>query len=512
MQQLVEIVMDDRRMAGDDFRGRVARAASGFQSAGIRTGDFIAVLMRNEPAMLEAIAAAQHLGAYAVPFNWHSKAGENIYVLHDCKARILVVHADLLAEVRSQLPAELLVIGVDTPANLAQSYRVPQHLCSTPAGVLRWEDFLAAHDPIRTPARPALDSVFYTSGTSGRPKGVRRLPPTSDQLRHAGEIRELMYGSMGGDSHALLAAPLYHGGPNVFGIRAMRQARSLILPARFDAEALLADIERHRVTHLYAVATMFVRLLALPDAVRSRHDLSSLKSVIHGGSPCSPAIKRRMIDWWGPVINEYYGSTETGPTTLATSAEWLAHEGTAGRPLPGVRLEIRGEDGALLPTGEPGEVWSSHPDYPDFTYLNLPEQRAALQRGEFVATGDMGYLDADGFLYLCDRKKDMVISGGVNIYPAEIEAVLMQMDGVADCAVFGIPDPEFGESLAAHVQPRPGATLDAAAIEDFLGREIARFKVPRTIKVCESLPREESGKIKKRLLREPYWVGTGRSI
>jgi long-chain acyl-CoA synthetase len=286
----------------------------------------------------------------------------------------------------------------------------------------------------------------------------------------------------------------------------------VLVHERFEAERLLADIERHRLDRLYLVPTHFVRLLRLPDAVKRRYDLSSIAFVASTGSPCPPEVKRQMIDWWGPVINESYASSEAGFITALSSQEATTHPGSAGRPLPGADVRIMNDAGEVLPPFEPGLIYCRQSAYTDFTYINRPEDRRAIERDGLIAVGDVGYFDREGYLYICDRKSDMVISGGVNIYPAEIEAVLITMPGVADCAVFGIPDAEFGEALAAHVQPHDGAALEREAVRTFLKERIADYKVPRVIEFSEALPREESGKIFKRRLRDPYWQDAGRRI
>jgi long-chain acyl-CoA synthetase len=257
---------------------------------------------------------------------------------------------------------------------------------------------------------------------------------------------------------------------------------------------------------------MFVRMLKLPPEVRRRYDLSSVRFVASTGSPCAPDVKRAMIDWWGPVINEAYDSSETGYVTYIDSRDWLAHPGSVGRPLGEARVKIVDDAGRELPPGEIGSIYAHQPGYPDFTYVNNAAARAAIERDGLCGVGDMGYLDADGYLYVADRKSDMVISGGVNIYPAEIEAVLLGMPGVADCAVFGIPDAEFGEALAAAVQAQQKDALTKDAVQSYLRERIAGYKVPRVVAFHEMLPREESGKIFKRLLREPYWRDAGRRI
>jgi long-chain acyl-CoA synthetase len=253
-------------------------------------------------------------------------------------------------------------------------------------------------------------------------------------------------------------------------------------------------------------------LLRLPDAVKRRHDLSSLSFIASTGSPCPADVKRAMIDWWGPILNEGYACSELGFLTACSSADALAKPGTAGKALPHVDIRILDDDGRALPLGVPGLIYARNRAYPDFTYLNRAEARHEMERDGLMTVGDVGYFDADDYLFVCDRKADMVISGGVNIYPAEIEAVLITMPGVADCAVFGIPDAEFGESLAAHIQPATHAAIESDDVHAFLRARIADYKVPRVIAFADDLPREESGKIFKRKLREPYWRKAGRSI
>jgi long-chain acyl-CoA synthetase len=266
------------------------------------------------------------------------------------------------------------------------------------------------------------------------------------------------------------------------------------------------------VTVVQMVPTMFVRLLALPKDVRESYHLSSLRWIVHAAAPCPPEVKRAMIEWLGPIVAEYYGGTETGPVTYCTSEEWLAHPGTVGRPIERARLRILDERGEELPAGEPGEVYSWLDVFPDFTYSNDEEKRRSVERDGLISCGDIGYLDGEGYLYLNDRRADMVISGGVNIYPAEIEACLMTLGGIRDCAVFGIPDEEFGEALAAHVELDEGARLGEEDVREHVRERLAGYKTPRLVRFEESLPREDSGKIFKRRLREPYWAGRERAI
>jgi long-chain acyl-CoA synthetase len=246
--------------------------------------------------------------------------------------------------------------------------------------------------------------------------------------------------------------------------------------------------------------------------VKRQYDLSSLRCITHGAAPCAPAVKRQMIEWWGPVINEYYGATETGIVVWHDAAEALANPGTVGRLVDGGVMRIVNEQGHDVKPGEIGEIYLRGPLYSDFTYNNDDAKRREIALGDLVTVGDVGYQDDDGYLFLCDRKRDMIISGGVNIYPSEIELVLIEMPGVRDCAVFGIPDEEYGEQICAHVEPQPGTAIDAAAVRAFLGQRIARYKVPKVVELAAALPREDSGKIFKRKLRAPYWEKAGRRI
>ena len=353
--------------------------------------------------------------------------------------------------------------------------------------------------------------MIYTSGTTGHPKGVRRNAPTARENEINEMLRTLVYGAMPG-ARCLLPGPLYHSAPNSFGLRAGRLAELLVLMPRFDAEMMLRIIAQERIGTMFIVPTMFIRLLKLPEPVRRQYDVSSLRHVIHAAAPCPADVKRAMIDWWGPVIWEFYGGTENGPVTLASSEDALRKPGTVGPPSPGAQIRIVDDDGNPLPTGSIGEIYSRIEGYPDFVYHNMPEKTAEVIRDGLITCGDVGYLDEDGYLFLCDRKRDMVISGGVNIYPAEIEAVLHTMPGVQDCAVFGVPDAEFGEALMAVVEPRPGVALDVAALRRQMASHLADYKIPQHIEIRNGLPREDSGKIFKRRLRDPYWEKAGRRI
>jgi long-chain acyl-CoA synthetase len=490
---------------------RAARAATGLERLGVRAGDAVALLLRNDLAFLEASVAAGLLGAYPVPINWHLAADEVAYILADCGARVLVAHADLLAAVEGRVPEGMAVRVAPVPEEIQAAYGLSAAACALPRGAEDWDAWLEAQPP-RPPAPvEAPSAMIYTGGTTGRPKGVRRAQPSAEQGAAMTQVLTAIFDLRPG-MRTVIAGPLYHSAPNAYAIAALKLGAHLVLQPRFDAEGLLALIEQHRITHFYAVPTMFVRLLRLPEAVRRRHDLSSLRWVIHAAAPCPPEVKRAMIQWWGPVIHEFYGSTEMSAMTVCDSAEALARPGTVGRLLPGAVAHILDEEGRALPPGAVGELHGRQPAITDFTYHGLDDKRRDIERDGLVTVGDLGYFDADGYLFLCDRRIDMIISGGVNIYPAEIEAALIDMPGVADCAVFGIPDAEYGEAVAAAVEPLPGARFGPEDVRRFLRERIAGYKVPRTVELRERLPRLESGKLLKRRLREPYWAEAGRAI
>jgi long-chain acyl-CoA synthetase len=505
------IVSGARKLGLEALEGRVRRIASGLASLGVAQGQCVAILMRNDIAFMEAAYAAQTLGAYAVPINWHFKAEEIAYILADCGTDVLIGHADLLEPLTADMPAHVTTIAVPTPPEVTAAYGLAPVQASAVPRALDYGPWLQQQPSYAGEMTMPSLTMFYTSGTTGHPKGVRRPAPTAGQLLAIERMRRDIFGIKPG-IRSIVPGPLYHSAPNAFAMRAGRVGQVMVLMPRFDPIALLELIERERLDTMFMVPTMFIRLLKLPEAVRHQFDLSSLRFVVHAAAPCPHDVKRAMIDWWGPVINEFYGSTESGAVTLASSADTLARPGTVGRAVEGAELRILDDDGRILPAGEIGEIFTRFAEIADFTYHNKPSERAKIDCDGFITSGDVGYLDKDGYLFLCDRKRDMVISGGVNIYPAEIEAVLHAMPGVKDCAVFGIPDAEFGEKLMAVVEPADGAALSTDAVRTHLRRHLADYKVPRAVEIGRNLPREDSGKIFKRRLRDPYWQGQGRTI
>lgn len=501
----------DRTFSLQEIRERSARAAGGFAALGLTDGGTLAIMLRNDTPFIESVLAANQIGAFSVPVNWHQKSEEVRYLLNDCQATVLVVHADLLRDVRDAVPPNVTVICVQTPPEICQAYGVPAEKALPPAGCLEWESWVRQHPP--SPERPTAPrgTMVYTSGTTGLPKGIKRDPVPLHNREAYAALRRQWFGHKPGMRTAIIG-PMYHSVQASYALAAVSANGSVFLLPRFDAEKVLAYIDAEKLTHLHLVPVMMNRLLQLPAAVRKKYDLSSLEFVIHGAAPCPPEVKRRFIEWWGPIVYEYYGTSEAGMVSRSNSEEWLQREGTVGKAWPGRTIRIYDSQGNVLPPRAEGIVYMSLGLMPDFTYHNADEKRSEIERDGLVTNSDIGYLDEDGYLFLCDRQHDMVISGGVNIYPAEIEAVLATHPAVFDCAVFGIPDSEYGEALAAVVQPRNGHTLSAEELTAFLKARLANYKVPRHFEFQSTLPRDESGKIFKRVLRDKYWARTGRRI
>ena len=483
------------------FFQRYQRAAGALRAAGVGEGDVVALLMRNGPTALEVMLAARWIGALWCPINWHFKADEVQYILNDSAAKVLIVDTALLDGLLAE-PAGLKLEGINTfvTARLGDSTSLPH--------------WAAYRDGVTTPnlaASAPRGAMFYTSGTTGKPKGILRAPSTPEQAARGLQVLRYCLGFEPG-MRALVNAPMYHSAPTSYSIGSSLDNAHLFIQSRFDAEDTLRMIAQHRITHAYLVPTMLVRMLRLPADVRRRYDLSSMRFVASTGSPCPPDVKRAMIEWWGPVIYESYGASELGYMTRLDSHEALRKPGSAGKPLPGVTLAILDEQGAPVPQGKAGLIYVHQPAYADFSYIGNDAARQKMERGGLKTLGDIGYLDEDGFLFIVDRSADLVISGGVNIYPAEIEAALQMMPGVVDCAVFGIPDPEFGEALACAVQTAGGTMMNSDDIQAFLKTRLATYKVPKTITFHTDMPREDTGKIFKRKLREPYWAGQARRV
>ncbi|MEA3019901.1 MAG: hypothetical protein QOI47_1425 [Actinomycetota bacterium] len=474
----------------DERSNRLARLLT---DAGLTRGDHIALLMENHPRFFEVTWAALRSGLYLTPVNRHLTAEEVQYILADSEAKVLVT-SGAMAEVATKVDWDALPM---VERRLMIEGEAP--------GFDAYEDALAEHSPDPLDDETSGSMMLYTSGTTGRPKGVLRpLPDTPPDAPQVGGV-SAMFG-FGEDTVYLSPAPLYHAAPLGFTTSVQRGGGTSVVMERFDAAAALQLIEKHRVTHSQWVPTMFVRMLALPEEERLAFDLSSHQVAVHAAAPCPVDVKRQMIEWWGPILLEYYGSTEGVGMTIITSAEWLEHPGSVGRDVRET-VHIIGEDGNEVPRGEVGLVYFSGPS--TFVYKDDADKTAALRLpGGLSTVGDAGYLDEDGWLYLADRKDFMIIAGGVNIYPREIEDVLIMHPAVLDVAVFGVPDPDLGEQVKAAVQLAAGHDANPTLAQDLIAycrERLAGFKCPRSVDFVEELPRTPTGKLRKHVLRDPYW-------
>jgi len=472
------------------------RLAQLFRQRGLRPGDRIALMLENHPRYFEICWAAQRSGLVYTAISSRLTAAEAAYIVDDCGARLFVTSAAL-----SRQAAELVPVTPKLHTRLM--------LDGTVAGYESCEAAVAGMPAERVADECAGGDMLYSSGTTGRPKGVY-VPPESTDIDYVNSLAKVCAGpfGMGEDTVYLSPGPLYHAAPLRFAMTAMRLGGTVVVMEHFDAAGFLALVEQHRVTHTQVVPTMFVRMLKLPEGQRRTHDLSSLRCAIHAAAPCPVPVKEQMIDWWGPVVWEYYAGTEGMGMTLVNSAEWLAHKGTVGRAVVGV-LHICDDDGRELPPGENGGVYFS--DGKAFEYWNDPEKTAAGRNAQgWTTLGDIGTMDAEGYLYLTDRKAHMIISGGVNIYPQEAENLLVTHPKVLDVAVFGVPNEEFGEEVKAVVQPRDMAEAGKALEQEliaFCREHLSAIKCPRSIDFEAELPRHPTGKLYKRLLRDRYWAG-----
>ncbi|MGL5442327.1 MAG: acyl-CoA synthetase [[Mycobacterium] stephanolepidis] len=475
------------------------RLARYWYDTGLRKGDHVALLSDNVPEVFVVYWAALRSGLYITSVNHHLAPAEVSYIVNDSGSTALVVAAG----VREQAEAILDDIPAVTQ-RLAFGGEVP--------GYESYEDALAGAADEPLPSQPAGSDMLYSSGTTGRPKGIK-VPLMDRQVDEPNPFAMLfahLYG-FNADTVYLSPAPIYHAAPLRFCGFVQSMGGTAVVMERFDADDALAAIEKHRITHSQWVPTMFVRMLKLPKETREQHDTSSLKVAIHAAAPCPVEVKHSMIDWWGPILYEYYSSTEGNGVTFIDCENWLKRPGSVGSPALGV-LHICDEEGAELPTGEAGLVYFEREERP-FTYHNDDEKTRSACHPEhdtWTTTGDIGYVDDDGFLFLTDRKAFMIISGGVNIYPQEIENSLALHPQVLDVAVIGVPDAEMGEAVKAVVQPAdPSDDQDALAAEltEFLRERIARYKVPRSFDFTNSLPRTPTGKLAKGLLRQKYWEG-----
>lgn len=480
-------------VSGSVTFGELSASVNGVSHAlralGLARGDVVAVLLYNEPVYLELVLATGQLGMYLVPINWHLTPTEVAYIVQDSGAKVLVAHAALAAPLGG-------VMG-DLPGNRF----------SVGDSVSGWIPYYALKGAATEPNDRCAGAILgYTSGTTGRPKGVKReLADSSpeDAIRQALALYRL-FGLDHDKGVHLICSPLYHSAPLGWASASLHLGHTLVCHQGFDAELVLHDVERYRVTTSHMVPTHFNRLLKVPN--RTAYDLSSLVRVVHAGAPCPIALKQAMIDWLGLIVWEYLGSTDGGLVSIVGPEEWLSKPGTVGKPAPGTTVKILDESGTEVPTGEAGIIFT-HNASANFVYHNDPVKTAGSRVGGLVTAGDIGRLDEDGYLFILDRRDDLILSGGVNIYPAEIEARLITHPAVQDVAVIGIADPEWGQSVLAVVQPTDIATAGAELAESLRGycaQTLASYKCPRRIEFRADFPRTAAGKLQRRLLRDLY--------
>jgi len=466
-----------------DLDRNANRLVRALRRRGLVDGDPVALLCGNRPEFVEVVHACQRGGFRLTPINWHLTADEAGYIVNDCEAKAIIAdleRAEMARQARTAAPlCEVEIVIGDT-----------------------YEAALAAESDEPLEETTPGTTMLYTSGTTGRPKGVHR-PPAAER---AAAVNIFGYDENGGDRH-LCTGPLYHAAPLAFSLAMpLAWGAAVVLMESWDAEASLRLIDTHGVTHTHMVPTMFHRLLALPDETRTRYDVSSMKHVLHGAAPCPVPVKRRMIEWLGPIVVEYYAATE-GVGSFVDSATWLEHPGTVGKPFLPEQVIIGDDEGTKLPNGEIGLVYIRSPEAMRFTYYKDDAKTASAFRGEYFTLGDVGYMDDEGYLYLTDRSANLIISGGVNIYPAEVDAVLLEHEAVGDVATIGIPDEEWGESVVAVVEVRAGVSPSPALADEliaFCRERLSHYKCPRRIEFVDVLPRQDNGKIYKRVLRDRF--------
>jgi long-chain acyl-CoA synthetase len=482
-----------------ELEARSNLLANLLRATGLRRLDHYSIFMENNARYIESCGAGERSGLYYTCANSHLTPDELAYILNDSESKVLITSdakREVTAAALRNCPNIRLCLIVDGEGDGERFYNLDRATAPYPATPMADQSLGRA--------------MLYSSGTTGRPKGVLRpLPeqPPSWQYPLTDFIIQLFQYRAG--MIYLSPAPLYHATPQLGVNLTIRAGGTAVIMEHFDAQWYLELVQTYKVTHSHLVPTMFSRMLKLPEAIRRRYDLSSLEVAIHGAAPCPVQVKERMIEWWGPIIHEYYGATEGNGLTVCDSSEWLEHRGTVGRPVYG-DLHVLDDEMRSCPTGKPGTLWFKSPV--PFSYFNDPAKTAEAQSldGSLSKLGDVGYVDKDGYLYLTDRAAFMIISGGVNIYPQECENLLITHPKVADAAVFGVPNEDLGEEVKAIVQLVPGISPEADIVEElmtFCFAHLAHHKCPRSIDFEAELPRSPTGKLYKRLLRDRYWKG-----
>ncbi|WP_433598294.1 acyl-CoA synthetase [Nocardia sp. CA-135953] len=480
------------------------RVANGLAAFSLGDDDVVAMVLKNGHTVYEVFSAVLQIGGYFTPVNWHLTAQEIGYILRDSGAKVVVAQAEFADVVRAAAeaadipPERRLLVG------------------GSAEGFTCYESWKAAQSPAAPAVRGPGHRLYYTSGTTGKPKAVLKPRPKGDADTAAVNFSTRLFGhsglGIGEDEAHLVTGPTYHPSPLGYGMAALHFGQTVVLMDKWDAEDTLRLIQKHRITGSHFVPTMFHRMLRLPEDVRASYDVSSLRAVVHAAAPCPPDVKRAMLEWFGPIVWEYYSSSEVGGTQVSPE-EWLRRPGTVGRPYAGADLRILDDQGVEQPTGTAGLVHFKL--VTPFEYKGDPEKTASARHGDWVTVGDIGYVDDEGYLFLCDRAAETIISGGVNIYPAEVEAALLAHQSVEDAAVIGVPNEEWGEEVKAVVELRDGVVGTpelAQELIDHARERTAKFKSPRSVDFVEALPRQSNGKLLRRQVRAPYWENHTRSI
>jgi len=472
-----------------ELNAKTNQLARALRARGLAAGDSVALLSGNRPEFSEVVFATQRAGLRLTPVNWHLTGDEAGYVVDNCEAKALIADAQ-----HGEAASEAAAAASRATVRLAVGGEID--------GFEPYEAALAAEDDDDLDDASMGSTMLYTSGTTGRPKGVSR-PQVARQVGMLGGL----FGYVAGEDLNLCTGPLYHAAPLAFShALPLASGAGVVTMERWDPEDALRLIAEHRITHTHMVPTMFVQLLKLPKEVRDRYDVTSLRHVLHGAAPCPVHVKHALIEWLGPVVYEYYAATE-GTGTMVDSATWLSRPGTVGKVLPEDQVKIGNDDGNELPRNEVGTVYLKAPDVGRFEYYKAKDKTDSAYRGDYYTLGDVGYMDDEGYLFLTDRSVDLIITGGVNVYPTEVDAVLLAHPKVADSATIGVPSDEWGEDVKSVVELvagcEPSRDLEAELIE-FVRNRVAHFKCPKTIDFVDMLPRQDNGKIYRRLLRDMY--------
>jgi len=501
--RLALVDTEERRWSRAELAAQSNQIANGLRALGLQQGDVVAAILPNCREFIALNLGITQIGLHLVPINWHLAGPEVAYILQDSGARVLLTHEQLAPTVNAALretrPEHLFALG-----NIE--------------GFLDFNAWVAAQNSAIPSARVGGTILNYTSGTTGRPKGVYRrvrasMPPERCYDPVIATARGFGIRDEADNVHCL-GSPLYHTAPMQWTMQSLYMGHAVVVMNKWEPDRMLDLIEKYRVTTTHMVPTQFVRLLKLPQEVRARYDVSSLKHVVHAAAPCPVEVKRSMMNWWGPILHEYYGATEGGGT-LSLPQDWLRYPGTVGKAVGDMEIKIMDEAGCEVPRGEIGVVYMRRLASTDFEYRGDPEKTQQAKLGDYFTVGDVGHLNDAGYLFLSDRKIDMIISGGANIYPAEIESELILHPAVADCAVFGVPNDDWGEEIKAVVQPADGIEGTEALTQEllqYLSARIGKMKLPKSIDYMQALPRDANGKLYKRRLRDPYWQGRERRI